>query len=102
MRNEITTWNVKTVIKDCEKVMILFITDTCNKCHFWMTDLEKHIDDLQEDKVQIYIYDAWKDPDACQELNISTAPTLVYYKDWEEAGRLEEVSPFDLVVNLYK
>ena len=102
MWNEVTTWNVKSLIKDCEKVLIFYITETCNKCHFWMSDLEKHIDEINEAWVQIYIYDASKDPEACKDLNINAAPTLIYYKDWEEVNRLEEVSPFDLVRKLYE
>lgn len=102
MLNEITTWNVKNVLEDCKKLIILFRTDACNKCHMRMKDIEKNLEYLEEDWILFYTYNAWEDIDLCNELNITTVPVLIYFKDWVEVWRLNEVSPFESVYNLYK
>lgn len=99
----ISKWTLDEFISQHNKVLILFYSDTCSKCHFWIKNLTSLADERDEDWEPFVIaYNAWEDIDICNKLNISSVPMLIAFEDWEEIWRLDEIQPNDFIKNYFK
>lgn len=81
------------VIQSGDSALVLFFWDTCNKCHFREQELEKL------DIVKVFKFNATENLDVCNYMNIISVPVLVYFSNWKEVWRLEEIQPNDVVIN---
>ena len=96
-------WTLDEFISQHNKVLILFYSDTCIKCHFWIKNLASLTDEWTEDWNPLVVaYNAWEDVDICNKLNISSVPMLIAFEDWEEIWRLDEIQPNDFIKNYFK
>ena len=99
----INTWWLDDFINNHQKVIVLFYSDTCSKCHFWIKNLTSLTDEWTEDwDPYIVAYNAWEDFDMCRKLNISSVPMLIAFEDWEEIWRLDEIQPNDFIKDYFK
>lgn len=96
-------WTLDEFISQHNKVLILFYSDTCIKCHFWIKNLTSLADKWDDDwEPFVVAYNAWEDIDICNKLNISSVPMLIAFEDWEEIWRLDEIQPNDFIKNYFK
>lgn len=99
----INTWAFDEYISEHQKVIILFYSDTCSKCHFWIKNLVWLIDEYTKDwDPYIVAYNAWENPELCNRLNITSVPMLIAFEDWEEIGRLDEIQTNDFIKDYFK
>ena len=97
-----TLW-LDDFINNHQKVIVLFYSDTCSKCHFWIKNLVSLTDEWTEDwDPYIVAYNAWEDVDMCSKLNISSVPMLIAFENWEEIWRLDEIQPNDFIKDYFK
>lgn len=97
-----TLW-LDDFINNHQKVIVLFYSDTCSKCHFWIKNLSSLTDEWTEDwDPYIVAYNAWEDIDMCNKLNISSVPMLIAFEDWEEIWRLDEIQTNDFIKDYFK
>lgn len=97
-----TLW-LDDFVNSHQKVIVLFYSDTCSKCHFWIKNLASLTDEWTEDwDPYIVAYNAWEDVDTCNKLNISSVPMLIAFENWEEIWRLDEIQPNDFIKDYFK
>lgn len=99
----INTWWLDWFLSEHQKVIVLFYSDTCNKCHFWIKNLAALTDERTEDwDPYIVAYNAWEDSELCNKLNITSVPMLIAFENGEELGRLDEIQTNDFIKNYFK
>jgi len=99
----IKAWWLDWFLFDHQKVIVLFYSDTCNKCHFWIKNLVSLTDEWTEDwDPYIVAYNAWEDPILCKRLEIASVPMLVAFENWEEIWRLDEIQTNDFIKDYFK
>jgi len=99
----INTWWLDDFINNHQKVIVLFYSDTCSKCHFWIKNLASLTDEWTEDwDPYVVAYNAWEDIDICNKLNISSVPMLIAFENWEEIWRLDEIQTNDFIKDYFK
>lgn len=77
-------------------MLILFYTTTCNKCHFWMDELDKL------DWVDVFKCDIQDSAEAINKFNIQSVPTLIKFVNGIEENRIEEVQPNSVVKEVFE
>lgn len=99
----ISTWSFDEFISEHQKVIMLFYSDTCNKCHFWIKNLTWLLDEYIEDwDPYIVAYNAWEDSELCNKLNITSVPMLIAFENGEELWRLDEIQTNDFIKDYFK
>ena len=99
----ISTWSFDEFISEHQKVIILFYSDTCNKCHFWIKNLTGLLDEYTEDwDPYVVAYNAWEDSELCNKLNITSVPMLIAFENGEELWRLDEIQTNDFIKDYFK
>ena len=99
----INTWWLDDFVNSHQKIIVLFYSDTCSKCHFWIKNLASLTDEWTEDwDPYVVAYNAWEDMEACNKLNISSVPMLIAFENWEEIWRLDEIQTNDFIKDYFK
>lgn len=99
----VLNWQLDWYLSEHQKVIVIFFSDTCNKCHFRMNNLIDLADEYDEDWDPFVVaYNAWEDPELCKRLNLTTVPMLVAFENWEEIGRIDEVQTNDFIKDYLK
>ena len=96
----ILNWELWEFLSENEKVVVIFFTDTCSKCHMWMDNL---IDlyEWEEDPL-VVAYNIWEDKELAEKLNLTSVPMLFAFENWVELGRIDEVQTNDFIKNYFK
>jgi len=76
-----------------KKQVILYTTNTCNKCHFIKPHLEKLV--AQYEGIQFREISIEENPLAFEQSGVTIAPTVAFYKCESETGRLEDIKSLD-------
>lgn len=87
----------RNIIDSAYKVLVLCYSDTCNKCHFWETELAK-----LELNIWIGKYNAGNDPEFCKDFDLTNVPVLVLFENGKAIKKLEEVQPNDYVLSYFE
>ena len=99
----ILSWQLQDYLESHNKVIVIFYSDTCNKCHFWMNNLIDLAWERWEDWDPFVVaYDAWSDAYLCERLWLSSVPVLIAFENWEEIGRIDEVQTNDFIKDYFK
>lgn len=99
----VLNWQLDWYLSEHQKVIVIFFSDTCNKCHFWMNNLIDLADEYDEDWDPFVVaYNAWEDSELCSRLNLTSVPMLIAFENWEEIGRIDEVQTNDFIKNYFE
>ena len=95
-------WTLDEFLEQHSKVIVLFYSDTCNKCHFRMNNLVDLAWERDEDWDPFVVaYNAWEDLELCSKLNLITVPMLIAFENGEEIWRMDEVQTNDFIKNYF-
>lgn len=98
----ILNWQLHDYLESHNKVIVIFYSDTCNKCHFRMNNLIDLAWERWEDWDPFVVaYDAWSDANLCEKLWLSSVPVLIAFENWEEIWRLDEIQTNDFIKNYF-
>lgn len=86
------------VIENAWNVLVLCYTETCNKCHFWESELSK----LEWMEIAIWKYDVSKDPEFCKTYDIMEVPALLLFENWRVIKRLNEIQNNEYVLTYFE
>lgn len=99
----VLNWQLDWYLSEHQKVIVIFFSDTCNKCHFWMNNLIDLADEYNEDWDPFVVaYNAWEDLELCSRLNLASVPMLIAFENWEEIGRIDEVQTNDFIRSYFE
>lgn len=94
----IVKWWLNEYLSEHQKVIVIFFSDTCNKCHFRMSNLVDLAWERDEDwDPYVVAYNAWEDLDLCKSLDILNVPLLIAFENGEEVWRMDEVQTNDFI-----
>ena len=86
------------IIENAGFVLVLCYSDTCNKCHFWESELSK----LEWLSIPIWKYNAWNDPTFCSMYDITQVPVLMLLESWRVKKKLDEVQNNEYVLTYFE
>lgn len=99
----IVKWWLDEYLSEHQKVIVVFFSDTCNKCHFLMKNLVDLAGERDEDwDPYVVAYNAWEDSELCQKLNLTAVPVLIAFENWEEIWRLDEIQTNDFIKKYFR
>lgn len=87
----------KSILEGAAQVIVLFYSDTCNKCHFWETELKK----IENPSIPMWKYNAGNDPETCKRYELTNVPVLALIEDWIMVKYLDEITPNDKVIEFF-
>lgn len=94
----IVKWWLDEYLSEHQKVIVIFYSDTCNKCHFRMSNLVDLAWERDEDwDPYVVAYNAWEDLELCKSLDILNVPLLIAFENGEEIWRMDEVQTNDFI-----
>lgn len=98
----IVKWWLDEYLSEHQKVIVIFYSDTCNKCHFRMSNLVDLAWERDEDwDPYVVAYNAWEDLELCKSLDILNVPLLIAFENGEEIWRMDEVQTNDFINNIF-
>lgn len=99
----IINWQLQDYLESHDKVIVIFYSDTCNKCHFRMNNLiDLAIEWWDNSDPFVVAYDAGNDSELCEKLWLTSVPMLIAFENWEEIWRLDEVQTNDFIKDYFK
>lgn len=99
----ILNWQLQDYLESHDKVIVIFYSDTCNKCHFRMNNLiDLAIEWWDNSDPFVVAYDAGNDSELCDRLWLTSVPMLIAFENWEEIWRLDEVQTNDFIKDYFK
>lgn len=99
----IINWQLQDYLESHDKVIVIFYSDTCNKCHFRMNNLiDLAIEWWDNSDPFVVAYDAGNDSELCDRLWLTSVPMLIAFENWEEIWRLDEVQTNDFIKDYFK
>lgn len=99
----ILNWQLQDYLESHDKVIVIFYSDTCNKCHFRMNNLiDLAVEWWDNSDPFVVAYDAGNDSALCEQLWLTSVPMLIAFENWEEIWRLDEVQTNDFIKNYFK
>lgn len=99
----ILNWQLQDYLESHDKVIVIFYSDTCNKCHFRMNNLiDLAVEWWDNSDPFVVAYDAGNDSELCEKLWLTSVPMLIAFENWEEIWRLDEVQTNDFIKNYFK
>ena len=98
MLEVIIKWKLDEYLSEHQKVIVIFYSDTCGKCHFRMDNLADLADERDEDWDPFVVaYNAWDDPEVCKRLELFNVPMLIAFENGEEIWRIDEIQTNDFI-----
>lgn len=98
MLEVIIKWKLDEYLSEHQKVIVIFYSDTCGKCHFRMDSLSDLADERDEDWDPFVVaYNAWDDPEVCKRLELFNVPMLIAFENGEEIWRMDEIQTNDFI-----
>lgn len=85
------------IIENAWYVLVLCYTDSCNKCHFWESELSK----LDWLNIATWKYNVSKDAEFCKTYDIMEVPTLLLFNNWRVVKRLNEIQNNEYVLTYF-
>lgn len=73
--------------------IIFASTETCNKCH----QLEPHLLKLMQNEFSDIEYQKITDIEILEQFNVTTVPTILFYRCESEWWRLEDIQPINTI-----
>ena len=99
----ILNWQLQDYLESHDKVIVIFYSDTCNKCHFRMNNLiDLAIEWWDNSDPFVVAYDAGNDSELCEKLWLTSVPMLIAFENWEELWRIDEVQTNDFIKDYFK
>lgn len=99
----ILNWQLQDYLESHDKVIVIFYSDTCNKCHFRMNNLiDLAVEWWDNSDPFVVAYDAGNDSELCEKLWLTSVPMLIAFENWEEIWRLDEVQTNDFIKDYFK
>lgn len=99
----ILNWQLQDYLESHDKVIVIFYSDTCNKCHFRMNNLiDLAVEWWDNSDPFVVAYDAGNDSALCEQLWLTSVPMLIAFENWEEIWRLDEVQTNDFIKDYFK
>ena len=99
----ILNWQLQDYLESHDKVIVIFYSDTCNKCHFRMNNLiDLAVEWWDNSDPFVVAYDAGNDSALCEQLWLTSVPMLIAFENWEEIWRIDEVQTNDFIKNYFK
>lgn len=99
----ILNWQLQDYLESHDKVIVIFYSDTCNKCHFRMNNLiDLAIEWWDNSDPFVVAYDAGNDSELCDRLWLTSVPMLIAFENWEELWRIDEVQTNDFIKDYFK
>lgn len=99
----ILNWQLQDYLESHNKVIVIFYSDTCNKCHFRMNNLiDLAVEWWDNSDPFVVAYDAGNDSELCEKLWLTSVPMLIAFENEEEIWRLDEVQTNDFIKDYFK
>lgn len=103
MLEVIVKWWLDDYLSEHQKVIVIFYSDTCIKCHFRMNNLVNLAWERDEDWDPFVVaYNAWEDPEVCKRLELFNVPMLIAFENSEEIWRMDEIQTNDFIKDYFK